>query len=410
MNKYYDINSYKGNLRGNTGYTFRKREVHDQKTLTPHIRNHMDMSVEHTKKLKHLSVNKSSGNPTMMGGAPPPPGFEVKFEKGKLFVKPVAKPFKITRPKLDLSSKYDNINSYKGNLRGNIGYAYKKNLMSDALYVKPHIRAHTDMRIRNLTYLSTYKAPGNPTMMGGRGAHYNDARPMQYGSGIVDTISAGVTSFGVIAEALDKVKTVGKVLYDVYGSEKASQLKNVYTKFLDKNPEAKTGYGGERHVMLPTQYGWSMGNWCGPGTNVKDRLKRGDIGVDGLRGIDMQCKKHDLEYTKAKTIKDIRNADTNLVRNIDKSTGKSYMKRSIKALLRAKMLGEDVGILDPKSFTTFPSMEGEGKHHKMKNLLKIKLRNESNYEGMGNLFKKKIKKKYPGQLLKKKLSKKYYNY
>lgn len=338
---------------------------------------------------------------------------KVDINKAGIFLKPVEKRVMINRPRIT-AGKFDNINSYRGNLRGNWGYAYKQNLMGGQLYIKPNLRPQSDMRCKDLKYYSSYKSSGNPMMMGGRliskdsnhNRNYNVEERDYYGSGIIDSglalATSGASKIGLITNALDIAKQTGQIAYDIYGSEKATKLKNLYTKHLDKNPEAKTGFLGERHIVLPTDYGWSMGNWCGPHTNIEERLKRGDVGVDGLTGIDSQCKKHDLEYNKAKTVKDIRNADTNLVNNIKSSTGNSLMKKTVVGLMKAKMLGEDVGILDPKTITNFPNMEGGS----LKSLLKMK--NNSNYEGLKFILEKKKKKIIPGDNLRKKLSKKYY--
>lgn len=50
--------------------------------------------------------------------------------------------------------------------------------------------------------------------------------------------------------------------------------------------------------ILPTELHLPGGyQWCGPGTNVKQRLARGDSGINKL---DAACKNHDLAYEKYK--------------------------------------------------------------------------------------------------------------
>lgn len=46
--------------------------------------------------------------------------------------------------------------------------------------------------------------------------------------------------------------------------------------------------------------------YCGPGTNLKKRLKRGDSGINGL---DTACKSHDIAYSTQKSLQDIHKAD-----------------------------------------------------------------------------------------------------
>lgn len=47
-------------------------------------------------------------------------------------------------------------------------------------------------------------------------------------------------------------------------------------------------------------------NWCGPGTDVKTRLARGDCGINKL---DEACKTHDIAYSNCKNSKDRHKAD-----------------------------------------------------------------------------------------------------
>ncbi len=110
---------------------------------------------------------------------------------------------------------------------------------------------------------------------------------------------------------------------------------------------------GEKHLL--TKRGITY-NWCGPGTNVSARLQRGDKGIDDA-GLDLACKSHDLDYTRAKDWSDVRKADKQFIKNLDKTTIGPKSKKLIKGLFKAKMLGEDIGIVKPSSFTSFPNMQ-----------------------------------------------------
>lgn len=52
-------------------------------------------------------------------------------------------------------------------------------------------------------------------------------------------------------------------------------------------------------------------NYCGPGTKLKSRLKRGDKGINPL---DEYCKYHDIAYSKSNNLRDRHKADQILMR------------------------------------------------------------------------------------------------
>ena len=49
-----------------------------------------------------------------------------------------------------------------------------------------------------------------------------------------------------------------------------------------------------------------MANYAGPGTDVIGRLR---LGIKPVNTADKAAQRHDLDYTRAKNIKDIRKAD-----------------------------------------------------------------------------------------------------
>lgn len=57
-------------------------------------------------------------------------------------------------------------------------------------------------------------------------------------------------------------------------------------------------------IHLPTY------NFCGPGTKLEQRLKRGDKGVNKL---DTACKIHDIAYSQSKKLQDRHRADSALI-------------------------------------------------------------------------------------------------
>ena len=266
-----------------------------------------------------------------------------------------------------------------GNFKSNIGYQYPP-IKLDQIYVKTTYREQADFINPHQYYLRT--------------------GVKMKGSGIVDTLASGVGQAATIAQALSRIKELGTAVYDAYGSDQATMVKNLASKVLDKNPNARPSHAGERHIILPTKYGLSMANYCGPHTAVNQRLMEGDPGVDGITGIDSACMRHDIRYRDARNVKDIRSADVDFIKEVKDSTGNPMAKRMISGIMKGKTKVEDLGLIDPTSFTDFPSLQapddapnliGKGKPKMIKRVKKAS---------------RKLKK--PGQKLKNKLLKQYY--
>lgn len=159
-----------------------------------------------------------------------------------------------------------------------------------------------------------------------------------------------------IYNTLQLLYTGAKLIPKLYSSEPATILKNAYGKMMNpKNSNWRSGFAGEKHLL--TKKGITY-NWCGPGTNVSKRLERGDMGVDN-EGLDLVCKTHDIDYYNAKNWNDVRTADTKFLTNVDNTQIGSKSKTFIKGLFKAKMLGEDVGLLKKDQFTTFPNIQNQ---------------------------------------------------
>ena len=72
----------------------------------------------------------------------------------------------------------------------------------------------------------------------------------------------------------------------------------------------------------------------GPGTKLKKRLKRGDPGINRLDKI---AKQHDIDYSKAKNLRDKWKADTKMIQSINKLPGRKTMtERVVKRIMQAK--------------------------------------------------------------------------
>ena len=73
----------------------------------------------------------------------------------------------------------------------------------------------------------------------------------------------------------------------------------------------------------------------GPGTHLKKRLARGDPGINQLDRI---AKVHDMDYDKAKNLKDKWAADHKMIAKIEQLPGrKTLTERIVKNILKAKL-------------------------------------------------------------------------
>ncbi len=89
-------------------------------------------------------------------------------------------------------------------------------------------------------------------------------------------------------------------------------------------------------------------NYCGPGTNLKERLARGDKPVNKLDAI---CLRHDQAYANALTVDDIRRADQDMLVAVDGEDDIYAWERvQVRPAIAAKMALEDAAILDREAF------------------------------------------------------------
>jgi len=160
---------------------------------------------------------------------------------------------------------------------------------------------------------------------------------------------------GTIFKTLQLLYTGAKMVPKIYSSVPATAIKNTYGKFMNSNPNWRPGFAGEKHLL--SKKGLTY-NYCGPGTNLAARLERGDPGLDN-DGLDLVCKAHDIEYRDAKTWNDVRKADKKFIERVDQTTIGDASKKFIKGVFKAKMLGEDVGVVKPSSFTNFPNIQDD---------------------------------------------------
>ena len=129
----------------------------------------------------------------------------------------------------------------------------------------------------------------------------------------------------------------------------------------------------------------SMFNFCGPGTRLISRLKRGDEPIDIL---DEQCLQHDIDYRKAKNVTDIDKADQKLINAMDKIEGKNPVKNIIKYGMKGKKKAHELGL--PRNAFTGRSILQDGKSFDLTKKDKDEVK-ELQQMGLG---KKKKKKSY----------------
>ena len=83
------------------------------------------------------------------------------------------------------------------------------------------------------------------------------------------------------------------------------------------------------------EFHWPGYQYMGPGTHLKKRLARGDPGINRLDRI---AKAHDIDYDKAKNLKDKWEADRKMIAKIDKLAGrKSLTERIVRRIMKTKL-------------------------------------------------------------------------
>jgi hypothetical protein len=174
---------------------------------------------------------------------------------------------------------------------------------------------------------------------------------------------AGSGFMDIVRGIFDKGKQGAKYLYDnsgaisdAYTSELGTSLRNMIP---DSDDTARPGFAGEKHMILQLKNGKNgVANYMGPGTQVVQRLKRGD---PGRTPSDTVAKRHDIDYalsagsrTRADQFKQIREADNRMISSLQKiEANNGDAARNIQAgmrLIQAKKMGEDAGIIGKDKF------------------------------------------------------------
>ena len=83
------------------------------------------------------------------------------------------------------------------------------------------------------------------------------------------------------------------------------------------------------------EFHWPGYQYMGPGTHLEKRLKRGDPGINRLDRI---SKIHDIDYSRARSLKAKHKADRKMIKSIEKLPGKkTKTERVVKHIMKAKL-------------------------------------------------------------------------
>ena len=83
------------------------------------------------------------------------------------------------------------------------------------------------------------------------------------------------------------------------------------------------------------EFHWPGYQYMGPGTHLEKRLKRGNPGINRLDRI---SKIHDIDYSRARSLKAKLKADRKMIKSIDKLPGKkTKAERVVKTIMKAKL-------------------------------------------------------------------------
>lgn len=233
-------------------------------------------------------------------------------------------------------------------LVGNIGYQTRP-LRPDAIYTDAIHRGNKlYFNHNNLPYVKRTDYDG--VYQSGSGQSGNG----RYGSG---QSGSGIEDLSNVIDAFKTLAKIGSTAIDMYSSETGTLIKNAYGKWMNKsNPNWRPGFAGEKHMINSKGVTY---NYLGPGTKLKERLARGDPPLDGQSGMDQVAKVHDIDYSNATSWTDVWDADKKFIKNIDKAKANRISKTLIKNLMRSKMIGEKVGIINPRSITSYPNIQSD---------------------------------------------------
>lgn len=190
---------------------------------------------------------------------------------------------------------------------------------------------------------------------------------VQVGGGMIENMpdTQNISTNDILTGSVDAAKalyTAYQTAKNIATNETFMQAENIVRNTLGSfqnqaNPNWRPGFPGERHMVTKTGVSY---NYLGPGTHIEERLARKDPPLDGAFGLDAAAQQHDIDYYNATTAQDIRAADKTFLDKVDKTEAGRLSKRLVKGLMKAKMLGEDVGLIGVQQFTDLPNLGKTG--------------------------------------------------
>ena len=160
----------------------------------------------------------------------------------------------------------------------------------------------------------------------------------------------------IVKSIYEKGKEGVKFLYnnkgkiaDAYTGEIGTAIRNALP---NSDETGRAGFAGEKHGILQLPNGkFGTANYMGPNTNLIERLRRGD---PPRSLVDKASMAHDIRYALAKTPDDIRKADNimmNAVERIARNRGDDPKNIAQARLVKAKVIGEDLGLIRRDAFS-----------------------------------------------------------
>ncbi len=139
-------------------------------------------------------------------------------------------------------------------------------------------------------------------------------------------------------------------------------------------------YKGEKHAYLfKPGGGIGRASYCGPGTNLKERLAAGDKPISPSDAI---CQQHDIAYSEAKDTRDIRAADQLMILRLEKAKDVPWIEKKVMGgLISSKIRLEQMGLIGPEFFTDMPGLH----EPKLKGWAKYKAQNKATSKKSANL-------------------------
>ena len=194
----------------------------------------------------------------------------------------------------------------------------------------------------------------------------------------------GQAGAGIAMDVFNAIKTYAPQIQSLYTSELGTAVRNMLP---DADDNARPGFPGEMHVPLVLSNGKTgQANFMGPGTKVLQRIERGD---PPRTEVDKISRAHDLRYTLAQSMEDIRDADNRMISKVDEAQaqGKDATQNIVLAnAIRAKAFAEDIGALDKEAFArnTSRTYEERGYNEEQVGTLKAEL-GKMEQEGYGKI-------------------------